>query len=391
MDGFKIKIKKFQLTFTEPRGQIESPELRFRYTNNLNLTYRIETEPNSITFLRFERLSIESFNNTCIDFLEIGSTELAEVPRTICGEDIVEKFVIYSNKIYLKFVTDKSETKSGFSIFYNTIKNVFTEPSGVIKSSDYLVNLTYTITAPEDKIIEVMVDTFEFKKCSLNNTEVVIDPARPPCSQNNDYLLFQNEQGSFDQSLFQKINSNLKNNWIFCGCFRPAKLYLSISNEISIRHVLMERDQNREEPMSHFRLSYQFLPATHSQTKNLRLVQDTVNTGFIGGHLLNIQVPENHHLRLYVALFEKLKKNKIKITDYGKHACEDVLLLAKFLFKKIFEFCHQIAYLKSDLHKIHFKVFPKSSLTRIALKLALTKKSIKSNDFFTDVQFQLIL
>lgn len=209
MDGFKIKVKKFQLKFTEPRGQIESPELRFRYTNNLNLTYIIETEPNSITFLRFERLSIESYNNSCIDYLEIGSIESStEAPRVICGEDALDKFVIYSNKIYLKFVTDKSEIKSGFSIFYNTIKNVFTEPTGVVKSSDYLMNFTYKIKAPADKLIEIMVDSFDFKKCILNNTEVVIDPTRPSCSQNNDYLMFQNEQGSLEKSLFTKINSS---------------------------------------------------------------------------------------------------------------------------------------------------------------------------------------
>lgn len=210
MDGFKIKVKKIQLAYNEPRGQIESPELRFRYTNNLNLTYSIETEPNSIIYLRFERLSIESFNNTCIDYLEIGSIESAEPPKKICGENTVDKLVIYSNKVYLKFVTDKSETRSGFSIFYNTIKNVFTAPSDVVKSSDYLTNFTYRIKAPADKIIEIMVDTFEFKKCTLNNTEMVIDPARPPCSQNNDFLMIQNEQGSLERDLFQKINSSKK-------------------------------------------------------------------------------------------------------------------------------------------------------------------------------------
>lgn len=208
MDGFKIKIKKIQLTFTEPRGQIESPELRFRYTNNLNLTYRIEAQPNSITYLRFERLSIESFNNSCVDYLQIGSIDSAEPPKKICGEDTVDKLVVYSNKVYLKFVTDKSETRSGFSIFYNTIKNVFTEPSGVVKSSDYLTNFTYKIKAPADKIIEIMVDAFEFRKCTLNNTQVVIDPNRPPCSQNNDFLMIQNEQGSLEQDLFQRINSS---------------------------------------------------------------------------------------------------------------------------------------------------------------------------------------
>lgn len=61
----------------------------------------------------------------------------------------------------------------------------------------------------------------------------------------------------------------------------------------------MERDLIHEDPMSHFRLSYQFVPSVHRQREKLRLAQDTVNTGFIGGYLFNIQVPENHHLRLH--------------------------------------------------------------------------------------------
>lgn len=93
-------------------------------------------------------------------------------------------------------------------------------------------------------------------------------------------------------------------------------MYLSITNEISIRHVLMERDLVRQEPISHFKLSYQFVPSEYKQSNMLRLVQDTVNTGFIGGHLLNIPVPENHHIRLF-GKSAKVKKNSNFIKKYS--------------------------------------------------------------------------
>lgn len=72
----------------------------------------------------------------------------------------------------------------------------------------------------------------------------------------------------------------------------------------------MERDLVRQEPISHFKLSYQFVPSEYKSEK-LRLVQDTVNTGFIGGHLVNIPVPANHHIRLY-GKSSKVNKNNLK-------------------------------------------------------------------------------
>ncbi|CAF0808821.1 unnamed protein product [Brachionus calyciflorus] len=306
-DGFKIKVKKFQLTYTEPTGQISSPELRFRYPNNLNLTYTILTEKNSVTFLRFERLSIESYNNSCIDYLEIGSLDPSSNQKTqvICGEDTVDKLIINSNQVYLKFVTDRSETFSGFSIFYNTIKYLYTESSGVIESSKYAMNFTYKIIAPKDKLIEIMVDAFDFKKCSLNTSELLMDYFRPSCSLNNDYLMFQNERGSLNETIFKEINNiyssvkgmNVQDNWVFCGCSKSAKIFLSLTNELTLKYFLAHKDQI--DVMNYFRVSYRFVPSENSKVNSLRVVQNNVKTGFIGGYMLKISVPANNHLIIY--------------------------------------------------------------------------------------------
>lgn len=90
----------------------------------------------------------------------------------------------------------------------------------------------------------------------------------------------------------------MSKNWIFCGCVKPVKIYLSLTNELSIKHLLSQRDQFSQD-INYFKLSYRFVPAEHTGLDNLRVVQNNIKTGFIGGYILNIQVPANNHLRLY--------------------------------------------------------------------------------------------
>lgn len=209
LDGFRIKINKFKLYFNETSAQISSPDVPLKYANNLNLTYEIHTEENSLIFIRFERFSVESFNSTCVDYLEIG--ELSSngsrlgSSRIFCGEELPEQYFLNSNRAYLKFYTDKSETYSGFSLFYKAIKHLYTEPSGVVEALQYSMNMTYKIRAPENKKIEIIIDSFEFLKCLSKNIELVIQEPHAACSLYNDHLSFINAKGSLDDLLYKEI------------------------------------------------------------------------------------------------------------------------------------------------------------------------------------------
>lgn len=308
LDGFRILVKMLKLSFSEPSGLILSPEIPIKYINNLNLTYKINTEENTHVYIRFEKFSIEKFNNTCIDYLEVGSYDQNSTetitPLKLCGEETPTEFYLSSNKVYLKFVTDKSETMSGFSLFYNTIKYLFTEPSGVIESSSYAMNVTYKVLAPVDKKIELIIEEFDFSKCLIKDTNLLIESPNSACSLYNDHLMFDNERGNVGVEFYEEIDklqskNGLSSNWVFCACNRPAKTFVSLTNELNVKHFLAQSTNVRKDQTNNFKISYRFIPAEFSKINQLRIVQNQVKTNFIGGYFLNVNVPANSHLRLY--------------------------------------------------------------------------------------------
>ena len=202
-EEFKIKLTPIKLLFTESSGFISSPESsknKFQYPNNLNVTYKIIAEPNNLVYIRFQNyFSLENFNKTCIDYLEIGGVDRVQGAngnqtqmvsyKKYCGEQLPNQLYVYSNEVYLRFVTDDSESSTGFSLFYKTIKYMYTEPFGNIESSDYPINITYMVRAPKNQKIELIMQEFDFPNCNVDLTEKLITSPSKICSETNDYLM----------------------------------------------------------------------------------------------------------------------------------------------------------------------------------------------------------
>jgi len=195
-----LKFKPIKLVYKQPSGFISSPENKKKSVmNNLNVTYKIQANENHLIYMRFNSFSLESFNDSCIDYLEVGAIDaLNQTSGALSGEKLSNKYCdlpissqiyIYSSEVFLRLVTDSSEMSDGFSLYYNTIKYFFTEPFGNIISSDYPINITYMIRAPADQKIELVINEFEFSSCNVDDTDNLVEVPNSVCSRANDYIM----------------------------------------------------------------------------------------------------------------------------------------------------------------------------------------------------------
>jgi hypothetical protein len=206
--GIKIRVKPFRVMFRNTNGHIENSVEKENYLNNLDLTYRINVPDTYIIYFRFqETFSIESFNNTCLDSIEIGTYSFIltgekkdsntnssqalvryEKMNTFCGHELPDEFYINSNQVYVRFLTDGNITEGGFSLFYRSIKTIFHEPSGNITLDSYALNMSYEIRAPSEHKIELIFEKFSFANCIIKKTTQFEDSPNNVCSLNNDHL-----------------------------------------------------------------------------------------------------------------------------------------------------------------------------------------------------------
>jgi hypothetical protein len=333
-----LKFLPIKLTYKQPSGFISSPTRKNGYLNNLNVTYNIQTKEDHLVYMRFSSFSLESYNNTCMDYLEIGAVLTSYLDKTTaikentvnkyCGSVVPVQAFIYSNDIYLRLVTDQSEVSTGFNLYYNTIKYLFTEPFGKIISSDYPINITYMIRAPADQKIELVVNEFSFSECNVDEADDLVDSPNLVCSKSNDFLMFSNQMGSIDAPFYESMNqlndpsSKANSEWIFCACNRPVRTYISLTNELNIKYFLTSSQKMHRYGVNSFNLVYRFVPGEFSSNNNLRIIQDQV-TSFIGGYYLNVRIPADNHLRLFgksskcifpkYSLIEKAKMNEKRL------------------------------------------------------------------------------
>lgn len=208
-DGFKLEVTLEKLVFDDESHVISSPKLvrNIRYKNNMDLTYKISAKENEIISIRFQRLAIENFNHTCFDYLEIGSYEndTTIAPIKFCGDRVHKQFLVNSNKVYLRFVTDHSVTSSGFELFYKVIKTKFTEPNGTVQLFDYPLNIDYTIRAPEDFKIELSIREFKFSECLVEDINKLIQSPNHVCTTDNDHVIFSNQIGSLEPEIYKAM------------------------------------------------------------------------------------------------------------------------------------------------------------------------------------------
>ena len=85
--------------------------------------------------LKFQSFEIENHDNCVYDFLEIrdGESSAAPLIGTFCGYKMPKDIKSTSNSLWIKFVSDGSVQKAGFSAsfmkvcsneFYNSFKNL---------------------------------------------------------------------------------------------------------------------------------------------------------------------------------------------------------------------------------------------------------------------------
>jgi hypothetical protein len=351
-NGIKIRMKPFKLVYKSNQDKISTnPSEETNYLNNLDLSYKIFLPENYRVYLRFEDFfSIESFNDTCIDYLEIGTFKYETVidpePKalikyeklnTFCGQNTPAPFYINSNQVYIRLVTDNNQTEAGFSLLYRAIKDVFTEPKGNITLSPYPLNITYAIRAPEGKKIEIVVESFIFPECSVKDTNDLATSPTSTCSNSNDYIILENTIESINSEFYSEMSklaseSDKSSKWIFCSCNAPVKTYISLSNEIDIKYVsVTKKDRNN------LKLSYRFIPGSYEQSNQLRIVQDH-QSSFIDGYMLKIKVPVNSHLRLH---------GKSSKCHFPKHSLISIQIKDK----------HTVQHIKQDQQSIRMVPF----------------------------------
>ncbi|XP_055944726.1 cubilin-like isoform X2 [Argiope bruennichi] len=170
--------------FTEPTGEIFSPNYPDTYDNNINCTYTIGRPFQYISLSFDPYFSIESNSDCVYDYLKIyhsnvtNSTEQGPycgveppAPRTLLGP------------VTMRFSTDYSFVAHGFKAHYETLNcgSTLTEPTGVIStpkaSTEYLkeVDCTWQIVAPSDRVIVLKFSHFDLElnyKCWQDYLEI---------------------------------------------------------------------------------------------------------------------------------------------------------------------------------------------------------------------------
>ena len=104
------------MNFTNPTGQIQSPNFPLRYPAGSNCTYYINV-PNA-TALRLTFAAFRLENNH--DYLQYYTEQTANegFRSTLTGLGQEAPLEVYSNKLWLRFISDESIEYSGFRLSY---------------------------------------------------------------------------------------------------------------------------------------------------------------------------------------------------------------------------------------------------------------------------------
>ncbi|XP_042541866.1 cubilin [Dipodomys spectabilis] len=198
--------------FTNSMGYILSPNFPKQYDNNMNCTYIIETDAQSVVSLTFVNFRLEArsaVTGRCdhdglhiIKGYSLSSTPVA----TVCGSETLSPLTL-AGPVSLNFYSNSHITDYGFKISYsiNPCGGEYNASSGTLRSTSYSFknypdNLycLYKITVREDRVVQLKFSDFD------------VDPSAF-CSQ--DYL------GIYDGS---DTNAPLLGK--FCGSTPPANI-----------------------------------------------------------------------------------------------------------------------------------------------------------------------
>lgn len=97
--------------------RLESPNFPMPYRPNQECVWRIRTESNYQVALAFDTFDLESHDNCSFDFVEIrdGLSPDSPLIGVYCGFNVPDNIQSTSNQMWVRFVTDKSAQRAGFS------------------------------------------------------------------------------------------------------------------------------------------------------------------------------------------------------------------------------------------------------------------------------------
>ncbi|XP_066256660.1 protein tolkin [Euwallacea similis] len=103
--------------FIDSEGHLESPNYPEEYQPNKECIWRITVPENFQVALKFQSFDVENHDNCVYDYVEIrnGITVDSPIIKVHCGHKIPPDVISTSNHMLVKFVSDGSVQKGGFS------------------------------------------------------------------------------------------------------------------------------------------------------------------------------------------------------------------------------------------------------------------------------------
>lgn len=120
---FKINYKFLCGTYlTSKTGILQSNNYPLEYPSTSTCKWTIKAPNDHKILLNFIRFDLENSSNCTRDYLEIreGLNESNRLIGRFCGSYVPNRLQSTSNELYLKFVSDDSNSKTGFNITYAT-------------------------------------------------------------------------------------------------------------------------------------------------------------------------------------------------------------------------------------------------------------------------------
>ncbi|XP_037045819.1 tolloid-like protein 1 [Bradysia coprophila] len=101
----------------ESGGRLDSPNYPLEYRSNRECIWRITVPEQSQVALKFQSFEIENHDNCVYDYLEVrdGHSADSKLIGVFCGYEIPPDMRSTTNKMFVKFVSDGSVQKAGFS------------------------------------------------------------------------------------------------------------------------------------------------------------------------------------------------------------------------------------------------------------------------------------
>ncbi len=234
-----------ETVLTDGSGSFSDGSGVLNYENDLECSWLIEVDPDSLIVLTVSALNTESG----ADYLKIynGEDEDAPLYRSLSGNTAPVEITSSTNTLYIAFTTNESVQEEGWTIDYHSIENIpntgcgnadltdnsgtFTDGSGSSKYENSL-SCSWTITVDEDSVVQLgfsefdVEQGFDFVKIydGLDDQSEQIAsytgyslPVDVQSSGNSLYVVFETDEMTKAQGWTAHYSSEIKEEAVICG------------------------------------------------------------------------------------------------------------------------------------------------------------------------------